>query len=111
MNNKLVLEDPTLLGQIQEYEEITTNNIQAIFPNLVIQQIHNTLAARQLLPKAPNNFELILHLFGYEDDTPELRELRFLQANHVGHAGYIAMEATVAKTGSATGRACVGKKV
>ncbi|WP_410480148.1 hypothetical protein [Pseudomonas sp. DCA-1] len=96
MNNKLVLEDPTLLGQIQEYEEITTNNIQAIFPQLVIQQIHNTLAARQLLPKGPNNFELIFHFFGYEDDTPELRELRLLQANLVGPAGYISMEDTEA---------------
>ncbi|SAK92050.1 aromatic oxygenase [Caballeronia temeraria] len=96
MDSNFFLEDPSLLAQIQEYEEVTTNNIQTIFPQLVIQQIHNTLVARQLLPKGPGNFELIFHFFGYEDDTPELRELRLLQANLVGPAGYISMEDTEA---------------
>ena len=32
----------------------------------------------------------------YEDDTPEMRELRLLQANLVGPAGYISMEDTEA---------------
>lgn len=96
MNSGFSLEDPALLGQIQEYDEVTTNNIQPIFPQLIIQQIHNTLVARQLLPKGPDNFELIFHFFGYEDDTPELRQLRLLQANLVGPAGYISMEDTEA---------------
>lgn len=96
MDSEFTLEDPSLLAQIQEYDEITTNNIQTIFPQLIIQQIHNTLVARQLLPKGPNNFELVFHFFGYDDDTPELRELRLLQANLVGPAGYISMEDTEA---------------
>ena len=75
---------------------MTTNHIQPIFPQLVVQQIHNTLVARQLLPKGPGNFELVFHFFGYADDTPELRELRMLQANLVGPAGYISMEDTEA---------------
>src|SRR5450830_486627 len=74
----------------------TTNHIQPIFPQLVVQQIHNTLVARQLLPKGPSNFELIFHFFGYADDTPELRALRIKQANLVGPAGYISMEDTEA---------------
>lgn len=90
------LEDDSILGLIPEYEEDTTNHIQPIFPQLVIQQIHNTLVARQLLPKGPNSFELIFHFFGYADDTPELRELRLKQANLVGPAGYISMEDTEA---------------
>jgi anthranilate 1,2-dioxygenase large subunit len=90
------LEDPYLLGQIKEFEEDCTNHIQPIFPQLVIQQIHNTLVARQLLPKGPGNFELVFHFFGYTDDTPELREMRLLQANLVGPAGYISMEDTEA---------------
>ena len=90
------LEDDSILGMIQEYDEITTNHIQPIFPQLVIQQIHNTLVARQLLPKGPDHFELIFHFFGYEDDTPELRKLRIKQANLVGPAGYISMEDTEA---------------
>lgn len=62
----------------------------------MIQQIHNTLVARQILPKGPDNFELIFHFFGYTDDTPELRALRIKQANLVGPAGYISMEDTEA---------------
>lgn len=96
MDDGFTLEDPELLGQIKEFDELTTNHIQPIFPQLVIQQIHNTLVARQLLPKGPSNFELVFHFFGYEDDTPEMRELRLLQANLVGPAGYISMEDTEA---------------
>jgi anthranilate 1,2-dioxygenase large subunit len=81
---------------VQEYDELTTNHIQPIFPQLVIQQIHNTLVARQLLPKGPDHFELVFHFFGYEDDTAELRKLRIKQANLVGPAGYISMEDTEA---------------
>ncbi len=90
------LEDPSLLEMRQEYAELTTNHIQSIFPQLVIQQIHNTLVARQLLPKGPNNFELVFHFFGYADDDEALRELRIVQANLVGPAGYISMEDTEA---------------
>jgi anthranilate 1,2-dioxygenase large subunit len=90
------LKDDSLLGQIPEFDELTTNHIQPIFPQLVVQQIHNTLVARQLLAKGPNNFELIFHFFGYADDTPELRAMRLKQANLVGPAGYISMEDTEA---------------
>jgi anthranilate 1,2-dioxygenase large subunit len=96
MQDGFALEDPAVLGQISEFEEDCTNHIQPIFPQLVVQQIHNTLVARQLLPKGPGNFELVFHFFGYEDDPPELRELRLLQANLVGPAGYISMEDTEA---------------
>ncbi|QDF95469.1 Rieske (2Fe-2S) protein [Azoarcus sp. DD4] len=96
MDEGFRLEDESVLGHVKEYDELTTNHIQPIFPQLVIQQIHNTLVARQLLPKGPGNFELIFHFFGYTDDTPELRELRLKQANLVGPAGYISMEDTEA---------------
>ncbi len=90
------LEDDSILALVPEYDLVATNHIQPVFPQLVIQQIHNTLVARQLLPKGPNNFELIFHFFGYTDDTPELRALRIKQANLVGPAGYISMEDTEA---------------
>ena len=95
-NQGFHLEDPSLLNHVQEYDELTTNHIQSIFPQLVLQQIHNTLVARQLLPKGPSNFELIFHFFGYADDTSELRALRIKQVNLVGPAGYISMEDTEA---------------
>ena len=90
------LEDESILALVPEYDIVATNHIQPIFPQLVIQQIHNTLVARQLLPKGPDHFELIFHFFGYTDDTPELRALRIKQANLVGPAGYISMEDTEA---------------
>ncbi len=90
------LEDPSVLAMVQEFEELATNHIQPIFPQLVIQQIHNTLVARQLLAKGPDHFELVFHFFGYADDTPELRRMRIKQANLVGPAGYISMEDTEA---------------
>ncbi|RLA10876.1 MAG: Rieske (2Fe-2S) protein, partial [Gammaproteobacteria bacterium] len=75
-----------------ELEPVFTNHIQSIFPSAVIQQIHNTLAVRQILPKAVDEFELVFHFFGYADDTPELRAMRIKQANFVGPAGFISME-------------------
>jgi anthranilate 1,2-dioxygenase large subunit len=79
-----------------EFEEPITNHIQTVFPSLIMQQIHNTLACRQLLPKGPGEFELVFHYFGYADDDEELRDMRVLQANLVGPAGYISMEDTEA---------------
>jgi anthranilate 1,2-dioxygenase large subunit len=90
------LEDDSILALIPEYDVLATNHIQPIFPQLVIQQIHNTLVARQLLPKGPDHFELVFHFFGYEDDDAEMRKLRIKQANLVGPAGYISMEDTEA---------------
>lgn len=92
----LRLEDDSVLAMVPEYAEPSTNHIQPIFPQLVIQQIHNTLVARQLIAKAHNQFELVFHFFGYADDTPELRAMRIKQANLVGPAGYISMEDTEA---------------
>ena len=90
------LNDPEVIRMREEFDEPVTNHIQSIFPSLVVQQIHNTLACRQLLPKGPGEFELVFHLFGYEDDDEELRNMRVLQANLVGPAGYISMEDTEA---------------
>nr|WP_314584849.1 anthranilate 1,2-dioxygenase large subunit AndAc [uncultured Pseudomonas sp.] len=90
------LEDPSILALEKEFEEAASTSIQSIFPQLILQQIHNTLCARQILPKGHNHYELIFHYFGYEDDTPEMRDLRIKQANLVGPAGYVSMEDTEA---------------
>ncbi|HKR88254.1 MAG TPA: Rieske 2Fe-2S domain-containing protein [Phenylobacterium sp.] len=86
------LQDPEIVRMRTEFDLPVTNHIQSIFPSLVIQQIHNTLACRQILPRGPGSFELVFHLFGYEDDDDELRDMRILQANLVGPAGFISME-------------------
>ena len=86
------LNDTAVLDVRNEFEDRIVTSIQSIFPSLVIQQINNTLACRQLLPKGPDEFELVFHLFGYADDDPELRAMRLLQANLIGPAGFISME-------------------
>ncbi|HKP80165.1 MAG TPA: Rieske 2Fe-2S domain-containing protein [Phenylobacterium sp.] len=90
--DEVKLQDPEIVRMREEFDLPVTNHIQSIFPSLVIQQIHNTLACRQILPRGPGSFELVFHLFGYEDDDAELRDMRILQANLVGPAGYISME-------------------
>ena len=90
------LRDPSLLKVRTEYAEQTSNNIHTLFPSTVIQQIHNSLAVRQVLPKKVDEFELVFHFFGYADDDVELRALRLKQANLAGPAGYISMEDTEA---------------
>src|SRR5260370_39513719 len=83
----LALSDPSILTNVKEFEEVVSAQIQPIFPQLVVTQIQNSLAVRQLLPKGPANFELIFYFFGYADDTPEMRMHRIKQANLVGPAG------------------------
>ena len=83
------LTDPSVLHGRPEFSGLI---IQTIFPCLVVQQISNTLAVRQVLPKSADRFELIFTYFGYADDDEEMREIRLKQANLVGPAGLISME-------------------
>ncbi len=87
--DKYALADPTLLQGRPEFPGLM---IQAIFPNLTVQQIQNTLAVRQSIPRGPEQFELVFTFFGYEDDDAEMRAIRRKQANLVGPAGLISME-------------------
>jgi anthranilate 1,2-dioxygenase large subunit len=64
----------------------------SIFPSLVVHQISNTLCFRQVLPKGPDQTELIWHFFGYEDDDAEMQAIRLKQMNLVGPGGLISME-------------------
>jgi anthranilate 1,2-dioxygenase large subunit len=113
----LRLEDPSFLANVKEFDEIVNVHIQTIFPQLVVAQIQNSLAVRQLLPKGPGNFELIFFFFGYADDTPEMCAHRIKQANLVGPAGFVSMEDTLAtelvqsatKGSSATAMADMGR--
>jgi anthranilate 1,2-dioxygenase large subunit len=91
----LKLEDPSILVNVKEFDEVVNTHIESIFPQLVATQIQNSLAVRQILPKGPSNFELIFSFFGYTDDTPEMRMHRIKQANLVGPAGFVSMEDTL----------------
>jgi len=92
MQKDFHLQEPRLLQTWPEFADGVTNAIQGIFPNLVVQQIQNSLALRLMLPQGVDACELHWLLFGYADDTPEQTEMRLMQSNLVGPAGLISME-------------------
>ncbi len=86
------LADPSLLAGRPEFDDGITLVILAIFPNLVVQQIANTLAVRQTVTDSVSGFELVWTHFGYEDDDEEMHRIRIKQSNLIGPAGLISME-------------------
>jgi anthranilate 1,2-dioxygenase large subunit len=52
----------------------------------------NSLLTRQVVPRDPENVELIWTFFGFADDDEELQRLRLKQANLVGPAGFVSMD-------------------
>ena len=86
------LKDPTLLSGRDEFADGITLQILTVFPTLVLQQINNCLAVRQILPKGLDRAEIVWTYYGFEDDDAVLAAMRLKQANMVGPAGYISME-------------------
>lgn len=92
MRDDFRLADPRLLQTWPEFSDGVTHAIQAVFPNLVVQQIQNSLAVRLMVPQGVDACELQWLLFGYVDDTPEQTEMRLMQSNLIGPAGLVSME-------------------
>jgi phenylpropionate dioxygenase-like ring-hydroxylating dioxygenase large terminal subunit len=86
------LDDASLMEHRLELGDTVTNSIQTVFPTLVIQQILNALAVRQLIPRGPDKAELMWTVLGFEDDDEALTELRLKVNNLVGPAGLVSME-------------------
>ena len=86
------LADPRILDAVDEFGDGIQLQILTVFPGFVLQQIHNCLAVRQILPKGVDRMELNWTYFGFQDDTPEMRQRRLRQSNLVGPAGYVSME-------------------
>ena len=86
------LADPSLLQPVPEFGDKIQLQILSIFPSLVLQQIHNCLAVRQVVPKGTDKMEILWTYFGFEDDTPEMNTRRMKQQNLVGPAGFVSME-------------------
>lgn len=91
-NSDFKLADPSVLAGRAEFDDGITLVIMSIFPNVVVQQISNTLAVRQTVTRGPGRFELVWTHFGYADDDDEMRAIRIKQSNLIGPAGYISME-------------------
>src|SRR5258707_587412 len=86
------LADPSLLDSVNEFGDPIQVQILSIFPNTIVQQIHNCLAVRQILPAGIDRTELHWTYFGYADDSPEMNRRRLKQQNLVGPAGFVSME-------------------
>ncbi|HEX5476781.1 MAG TPA: aromatic ring-hydroxylating dioxygenase subunit alpha [Burkholderiales bacterium] len=86
------LADPSLLDSVDEFGDRIQLQILTVFPGLVVQQIHNSLAVRQIVPKGVDRMELHWTCLGFAGDTPEMRRRRLKQANLIGPAGYVSME-------------------
>ena len=92
LKDQYKLNDPCLMEHRLELGDLVTNSIQTVFPNLVVQQILNCLAVRQLVPHGPDRSELVWTVLGFADDAPDMLELRLKANNLVGPAGFISME-------------------
>jgi phenylpropionate dioxygenase-like ring-hydroxylating dioxygenase large terminal subunit len=86
------LADPSLLETRDEFGDGITLQILTVFPNFVIQQIQNSLAVRQVIPRGVEETEIRWTHFGFVDDDADMLALRLKQSNMVGPAGYISME-------------------
>jgi phenylpropionate dioxygenase-like ring-hydroxylating dioxygenase large terminal subunit len=86
------LSDPSLLDTVKEFGDDIQLQILTVFPSLVVQQVYNAIAVRQVLPKGPAAMELHWTYLGFADDSAEMRRRRLRQANLVGPAGYVSME-------------------
>ena len=90
--NDYRLADPSLLDGVDEFGDGVTLQILSVFPGFVLQQIQNSLAVRQVLPKDMESTELNWTYLGFEDDTPKMEKMRVKQANLIGPAGFVSME-------------------
>jgi anthranilate 1,2-dioxygenase large subunit len=80
------------LAGFKEFDDDVTLQILSVFPGFVLQQIQNSIAVRQVLPRGIFRTELNWTYLGFTQDTPEQRTMRLKQANLIGPAGYISME-------------------
>jgi phenylpropionate dioxygenase-like ring-hydroxylating dioxygenase large terminal subunit len=91
-NEGLKLRDMSFLDSVDEFGDGIQLQILTVFPSLVLQQTHNSLAIRHFLPRGPGAMTLHWTYLGFRDDTPEMRKRRLKQANLVGPAGFISLE-------------------
>lgn len=92
MEGEARLQDPRVIEFKQDLDDNVALSIQSLFPSVVLQQIQNTLATRQVLPKSADETELVWTYFGFEDDDEEMIAHRLRNINLVGPAGLISME-------------------
>jgi anthranilate 1,2-dioxygenase large subunit/terephthalate 1,2-dioxygenase oxygenase component alpha subunit len=86
------LADPRLLDTVDEFKDGIQLQILSVFPSFILQQIHNCLAVRQVVPRGVDAMDLKWTYFGFADDPPGMTARRLRQQNLVGPAGFVSME-------------------
>ena len=91
---EMVLEDTSFMTPRPEKTPAgeTEVTVLTLFPNMVLSQFHNNMAARHFIPRAPDCFELVWTFFGYDDDDEAMQRHRMKNINMQGAAGFVAME-------------------
>jgi anthranilate 1,2-dioxygenase large subunit/terephthalate 1,2-dioxygenase oxygenase component alpha subunit len=92
LKTDMTLEDPTMVEQFKEFDDSIVSSITSVFPNFILQQIGNSLAVRQLIPRGVGESELVWTLLGTENDTEAQQLARIKQSNLVGPAGLVSLE-------------------
>jgi salicylate 5-hydroxylase large subunit len=91
----LKLEGPKLLDVVREFAGKETLVMQAIWPNIVLQQQSNALAIRQVITTGdPGTFEFHWTVIGYETDDEAMRQRRLRLANLMGPSGLVSIDDT-----------------
>jgi len=88
----LKLADSSVVESIDEYGDQVSVQILTVFPNMVLQQIRNTVAVRVIRPRGVDRTELDWVHLGFAEDDAAMQERRLRQGNLIGAAGYISME-------------------
>jgi phenylpropionate dioxygenase-like ring-hydroxylating dioxygenase large terminal subunit len=91
-NQGFQLQDPSFMNAVPEFSDNINLQIASVFPGFVLQQIHNALAVRQIVPRGVDSMDLHWTYLGFADDAPELRAMRLKQGNLAGPAGFVSME-------------------
>jgi len=91
-DGRFALADPSVLESVEEFGDHIQLQILSVFPGFILQQIHNCLAVRHVVPRGVGKMDLVWTYFGFEDDTAEMNRRRLKQQNLVGPAGFISME-------------------
>jgi phenylpropionate dioxygenase-like ring-hydroxylating dioxygenase large terminal subunit len=91
-NHGFQLQDPSFMNAVHEFNDTINLQILSVFPGFILQQIHNALAVRQIVPRGVDSMDLHWTYLGFADDTPELRAMRLKQGNLAGPAGFVSME-------------------
>ena len=86
------LADSSVIESVDEYGDQVSVQILTMFPNMVVQQVRNTIAVRVIRPRGVDKTELDWVHLGFDDDDETMAERRLRQGNLIGAAGYISME-------------------